>query len=195
MAGRKYSSLIEVPPAEADRGAVPPAAVESRVEEQRSTGRSAGRSSPSPSPSSSPSSSPSTTLKDLLHILHIRAEPTAEEARVAMQALTRPAARRVLRLLTAAFSSQSPGAEPRNEEAKRQLISFCSSLRNTTLPAPPPLRQMRSVTSFTPHFAEEVSYSMQALEAAGDDNTTMLAILRALPPLSKLLTNLSTARR
>ena len=33
-----------------------------------------------------------------------------------------------------------------------------------------------------PAVREEVAYSIQALEAAGDDNTTLLAILQALHP-------------
>lgn len=41
---------------------------------------------------------------------------------------------------------------------------------------------MRSLSVLTPYFREEVAYSIQALEAAGEDNTTLLLILRALHP-------------
>ena len=40
--------------------------------------------------------------------------------------------------LARSFLTLNPGGELVNAEAKRQLISFCSSLRNTELRAPPP---------------------------------------------------------
>lgn len=69
-----------------------------------------------------------------------------------------------------------------NPEARRQIISFCASLRNTQLCAPPQLSHMRTLSVLTPYFQEDVAYSMTALMAASDDNTTLLAILRALHP-------------
>ena len=40
---------------------------------------------------------------------------------------------------------------------------------------------MKTFTSFTPHFAEDVSYSVSALES-GDDNTSLLAFFQAVYP-------------
>ena len=93
------------------------------------------------------------------------------------------AALEAVRVLSRAFRTPNPGSEPVNEEAKRQLISFATSLRLRALAAnpPPPLRQMKSFSSFTPHFAEDVSYSVSALES-GDDNTSLLAFFQAVYP-------------
>ena len=99
------------------------------------------------------------------------------------QAQPSAAALEAVHVLSRAFRTPNPGSEPVNEEAKRQLISFATSLRQRALAAnpPPPLRQMKTFTSFTPHFAEDVSYSVSALES-GDDNTSLLAFFQAVYP-------------
>ena len=98
-------------------------------------------------------------------------------------ALPSAATLEAVHVLSRAFRTPNPGSEPINEEAKRQLISFATSLRQRALAAspPPPLRQMKTFTSFTPHFAEDVSYSVSALES-GDDNTSLLAFFQAVYP-------------
>ncbi|KAL3933695.1 MAG: hypothetical protein SGPRY_000170 [Prymnesium sp.] len=40
----------------------------------------------------------------------------------------------ILQALSLSLTSSNPGAEPTNEEAKRQLLFFCNSLRNTGMP-------------------------------------------------------------
>ena len=73
----------------------------------------------------------------------------------ALENLAEPAMGIVLASLLGALTSASPGAEPRNREAQRQLMFFCNSLHNRALTKPPPVTEMRSVTSFTPHYSEE----------------------------------------
>ena len=43
------------------------------------------------------------------------------------------------------------------------MLFFCNSLFNTTLSKPPPITRMKSWTAFTPHYAEDVTYSLPAL--------------------------------
>ncbi len=83
------------------------------------------------------------------------------------------------RVLARAFQTANPGSEPSNEEAKRQLIGFATSLRHRGLSQnpPPPLRHMKSFSSFTPHFAEDVSYSVSALEST-ELETSLLAFFQ-----------------
>ena len=57
--------------------------------------------------------------------------------------------------------TQSPGCEPKNAEAKRQILFFCNSLFNKTLSKPPRVAQMKSWSAFTPHYAEDVTYCIQ----------------------------------
>ena len=88
----------------------------------------------------------------------------------------------VLRALIRNLDSANPGGEPRNAEARRQLIFFSNSLNNTQLSQPLPLTHMRSWTAFTPHYAEDVTVSIEALNRANTDNVTLLEILQALHP-------------
>ena len=70
-------------------------------------------------------------------------------------------------------TSANPSGEPDNAEAKRQIIFFCNSLQNRRLRQPPPVIEMKSLSVFTPHYSEDVTYSMEALQTAGDDNASV----------------------
>ncbi len=85
-----------------------------------------------------------------------------------------------LSALKCAFATTNPGGEPANAEAKRQLLFFANSLHNRRLAPPPPVAQMRTWSAFTPHYAEDVTYSTAALRAVGEDNASLLFILRSL---------------
>ena len=89
---------------------------------------------------------------------------------------------RVMLALHRSCTSTNPGAEPENVEAKRQLIFFCNSLHNSRLLQPPCVKMMRSVSSFTPHFYEDVTQSMTQLQDSGAESASMLSILSALYP-------------
>ena len=52
------------------------------------------------------------------------------------------------------------------EQALRQLVFFCNSLHNSRLVQPPSVRTMCSFSSFTPHYAEDVTMSISQLLAA-----------------------------
>ena len=67
-----------------------------------------------------------------------------------------------LSALKCAFATTNPGGEPANAEAKRQLLFFANSLHNRRLAPPPPVAQMRTWSAFTPHYAEDVTYSTAA---------------------------------
>ena len=63
----------------------------------------------------------------------------------------------VLDALVRSLATPNPGGEPVNEEAQRQLIYLCNSMHNRRLVKPPPLSKMKSFTSFTPYYAEDVT--------------------------------------
>lgn len=85
----------------------------------------------------------------------------------------------VLEALHLSLTSSNPGAEPTNEEAQRQLLFFCNSLRNAGMPHAVALRHIPSFSVLTPHFNEEVSYSQENLEHVIDDGTSLLSLLQA----------------
>ena len=117
-------------------------------------------------------------------LLLLRLEALANDDAIA-QTVTRiraPATRVVLSSLLRACSTKNPSGEPINAEARRQLVFFCNSLHNRRLGRPPPVVEMKSLTAFTPHFSEDVTYSMEALQIAGDDNASLLTILKSLTP-------------
>ncbi|KAL1523264.1 hypothetical protein AB1Y20_018214 [Prymnesium parvum] len=88
----------------------------------------------------------------------------------------------IISVLLSSFSTQNPGGEPQSTEAKRQLISFCNSLRNTALGKAPSVRNMKSVTVLTPYYNEDVTHSEESLVQPKDGNTTFLEIVRAMHP-------------
>ena len=61
----------------------------------------------------------------------------------------------------------------------RQLLFFCNSLYNSKLLRPPAVPKQRSLTAFTPHYAEDVSMSLAQLHAVGAESQALLAILKA----------------
>ena len=79
----------------------------------------------------------------------------------------------VVGALHRALSTSNPGGEPRSAEAQRQLLFFCNSLHNRRLRPPPPVARMKSWSAFTPHYGEDVTYSMGQLGGSalgvGDD--------------------------
>ena len=114
---------------------------------------------------------------------------------VRLEALTRPvsvqettrrlAATRVKLVLAVLFRSLrtgNPSGEPINEQARRQIIYFCNSLHHRHLTRPPSMCNMRSFCALTPHYKEDVTYSMEALQVAGDDNASLLEIIKSLCP-------------
>ena len=114
----------------------------------------------------------------------VRIELLAEEstARKLRQKLAQPATGTVLAALLSAVTAPNPGGEPRSKEARRQLMFFCNSLHNRALHKPPPVARMRSLSSFTPHYAEEVTTSLAQLHGELDDNVDLLHLLQSLFP-------------
>ena len=55
------------------------------------------------------------------------------------------------------------------------------SLFNPTIRRPPPVRRMRSLTSFTPYYSEDVTYTMSALRKV-EDEVDLLNLLTSLFP-------------
>ena len=83
----------------------------------------------------------------------------------------------VLSSLDLSLNSTNPGGEPRNMEAQRQVLFFCNSLFNTTMVKPPPVFRMKSWSCFTPHYAEDVTYSVRALKGNTGDNVNLQSLL------------------
>jgi len=77
--------------------------------------------------------------------------------------LKRKACRQILQILNHSLTSSNAGAEPSNFEAQRQILFFCNSMRNVVMPKAIAMRKMRTVSSFTPHYSEDVSYSADSL--------------------------------
>ena len=98
-------------------------------------------------------------------------------------AIRKPAVADVIRALHRSFWTSNPGCEPKNSEAKRQLLFFCNSLFNTRLKKPPRISHMKSWTAFTPHYAEDVTYSMASLreEKEGVNGTLQLLLTSLFP--------------
>ena len=94
---------------------------------------------PSPSPDPNPDSDPH---QDLVKPETLLESPRA--ATLALHALHDAAAELVLAVLHRSLTTANPGGEPRNEEAKRQLLFFANSLFNTTMSKPPPVARMKS---------------------------------------------------
>ena len=99
----------------------------------------------------------------------------------------------VLSELYKAFSTTNPGGEPRNAEAKRQLLFFANSLHNRRLAPPPPVAQMRTWSAFTPHYAEDVKYSTAALLGSYADEASPLGAA-AVAPSGRMGKSVRTAR-
>ncbi|KAL3933698.1 MAG: hypothetical protein SGPRY_000173 [Prymnesium sp.] len=134
-------------------------------------------------PSSEQTLRKSRVMFDFLELLKQRQEElTFGDAHDMIDHLRDPATQCVLQALYKCTSTSNPGGEPHVEEARRQLISFSSSVHHTLLPKSPPIAQMKSFSALTPFFREEVLYSLQTLQAAGQDNTTLLTIFKALHP-------------
>ena len=97
-------------------------------------------------------------------------------------ASTTPLARTTCACLLRAFRSGNPGGQPRSEEAQRQLMFFCNSLRFTSLKAPSPLAQVRSWTAFTPYYSEDVKYRVDQLTEPLEDEKTLFSLIVATFP-------------
>ena len=99
-----------------------------------------------------------------------------------LRRLRMPGSLLALRTMVRALTTPNIGGEPENAEAARQLLFFANSLFNPQLRAPPPVSMMRSFSALTPHYAEDVTYSMPQLFKLTEDNVTTLDYLRTLYP-------------
>ena len=102
-----------------------------------------------------------------------------EHLRKVAAAATTPLARTTCASLLRAFHSSNPGGQPRSEEAQRQLMFFCNSLRFTSLKTPSPLAQVRSWTAFTPYYSEDVKYRLDELTKPLEDEKTLFSLIVA----------------
>jgi len=114
-------------------------------------------------------------------------EPRNEEARSHPAQLARSAADSApmvvaVRGVIAASHGQFVAAPSTTPQARRQLIFFCNSLHNRDLRRPPPVTAMRSLTSFTPYFAEDVTYALEELHGELNDNVDLLHLLQSIFP-------------
>jgi len=105
-----------------------------------------------------------------------------EHMRLAAAAATTPLARSVCACLLRSVVNGNPGGQPRSEEAQRQLMFFCNSLRFTSLRTPTPVAQVPSWTTFTPYYAEDVKYSFSQLTTPLEDEKTLFSLIVATFP-------------
>ena len=116
-------------------------------------------------------------LRSLIALQNLREEDGCDHVRTTVKT---PAFTQVLQVLHRSLSTANPGGEPVNAEAQRQLLFFCNSLRNRWMPKACPVRNMRTCSSFTPYFKEDVSYSESALKSMGYDGVNLENLLQAL---------------
>ena len=69
-----------------------------------------------------------------------------------------------MQTLKAAVSLTDQQSQPVNDEAKRVLKFFMSTLLNSNMPRPADFDSMRSLTTLVPHYAEDVIYALDADE-------------------------------
>ena len=105
-----------------------------------------------------------------------------EHMRLVAAAATTPLARSVCACLLRSVVNGNPGGQPRSEEAQRQLMFFCNSLRFTSLRTPTPVAQVPSWTTFTPYYAEDVKYSFSQLTTPLEDEKTLFSLIVATFP-------------
>ncbi|KAK9815749.1 hypothetical protein WJX72_008855 [[Myrmecia] bisecta] len=74
--------------------------------------------------------------------------------------------KRVVRQLLKMLEMSAMASQPRGLEAQRVLSFFLSSLKNPTLTQPPPVEEMLSFNTLTPHYEEDVIYALSADNAA-----------------------------
>lgn len=103
--------------------------------------------------------------------------------------LRSPACVEVMHALQRIFATTTPGSEPENNEAKRQLFFFINSMYNHWMPAPVSVRKMKPCSTLTPHFEEEVAYSADALNTVGDEGVNLEHLLQVQPSHSIRLPN------
>ena len=118
----------------------------------------------------------------LLEMIRIDALRDNEHVRVVSASATLPNNRKIVESLLNSMSNSNPGGEPRNLEARRQLMFFTNSLSFAALKTPTPLENMRAWSAFTPYFAEEVSYMKEDLTAPLEDQKTLLSLIKATFP-------------
>lgn len=118
----------------------------------------------------------------LLELVRIDALRDMEHMRVVSASATLATNRKIVESLLNSMNNINPGGEPRNLEARRQLMFFTNSLNFTTLKAPTKLHNMRAWTAFTPYYAEEVSYRKDELVRPLEDQKTLLSIIQATYP-------------
>jgi len=118
----------------------------------------------------------------LLEMVRIDALRDNEHVRVVSASATLPNNRKIVESLLNSMNNSNPGGEPRNLEARRQLMFFTNSLSFAALKTPSPLENMRSWSAFTPYFAEEVSYVKDDLTAPLEDQKTLLSLIKATFP-------------
>ena len=119
------------------------------------------------------------TLRGLVRIEELQGAAARRRLR---DTLCTPGVEMAVGAMLASLTTTNPGGAPRNEEARRQLIFFCNSLHNRDLRRPPPVTAMRSLTSFTPYYAEDVTYALEELHGELNDNVDLLHLLQSIFP-------------
>lgn len=82
--------------------------------------------------------------------------------------------RHLMQALKQAMTLTDRQSEPKNDEAKRVLKFFMSSLLNSHMPRPLEYAKMRSLTTLVPHYSEDVIYPLdsdEVKERTGKDVT------------------------
>ena len=118
----------------------------------------------------------------LRFLINLDALQDAGRMRTLRRRLCAPAMEAAITAVKDALTTVNPGGEPATREAQRQLLFFCTSLHNRSLRKPPPVVLSKSLTAFTPHYAEDVTYDLKALVTDIDDNVDLLHLLQSLFP-------------
>lgn len=119
-----------------------------------------------------------TAYKEMRGLISVEPFRDLELWRGIVKTLQSRACIQVLQTMHRSFQTMNPGSDPQNGEAKRQLFFFVNSLYNRWMPKPTSVRCMKTATTLTPHFEEEVAYSVSGLRAVGDEGVNVEGLLQ-----------------
>lgn len=94
-------------------------------------------------------------------LLHPEANTTSEGENLKKKIL-----KKAINQLLLVLSDSGASTAPHGKEAQRILAWFMSSLRNPQLKRPPPVHHMLSLNTLTPHYGEDVLYSLAKKDTA-----------------------------
>jgi hypothetical protein len=89
--------------------------------------------------------------------------------------------RRAATYVSHLLSTKRADAVPVSEEAQRRIVGFTSSL-HMPMPAPVPVKAMKSMTTLTPYFNEQVLYTREEIMDGDNGQASIFSYLKTVHP-------------